>query len=110
MITDLPDQFYPSGSYEVSSIASDNIGVSMVELFWQADNGEIQSVICTESYDQEIGVIYKGVLSYENISPGTEISYWTVAIDASSQSNQSESELKHFITVSYTHLTLPTKA
>ena len=97
LITDLPDQFYPSGSYEVSSIASDNIGVSMVELFWQADNGEIQSVICTESYDQEIGVIYEGVLSYENISPGTEISYWTVAIDASSQSNQSESELKHFI-------------
>ena len=97
LITDLPDQFYPSGSYEVVSIASDNIGISMVELFWQASNGAIQSVICTESYDQEVGVIYEGVLWYENISPGTEISYWTVATDASSQSNQSESELKHFI-------------
>ena len=97
LITDLADQFYPSGSYEVVSIASDNIGISMVELFWQASNGAIQSVICTESYDQEVGVIYEGVLSYENISPGTEISYWTVATDASSQSNQSESELKHFI-------------
>ena len=97
LITDLADQFYPSGSYEVASIASDNIGISMVELFWQASNGAIQSVICTESYDQEVGVIYEGVLWYENISPGTEISYWTVATDASSQSNQSESELKHFI-------------
>jgi choice-of-anchor B domain-containing protein len=97
LITDLADQFYPSGSYEVVSIASDNIGISMVELFWQASNGAIQSVICTESYDQEVGVIYEGILSYENISPGTEISYWTVATDASSQSNQSESELKHFI-------------
>jgi len=97
LITDLADQFYPSGSYEVASIASDNIGIGMVELFWQASNGAIQSVICTESYDQEVGVIYEGVLSYENISPGTEISYWTVATDASSQLNQSESELKHFI-------------
>ena len=34
LITDLADQFYPSGSYEVASIASDNIGISMVELFW----------------------------------------------------------------------------
>jgi len=97
LITDLADQFYPSGSYEVASIASDNIGIGMVELFWQASNGAIQTVICTESYDQEVGVIYEGILSYENISPGTEISYWTVATDASSQSNQSESELKHFI-------------
>jgi len=97
LITDLADQFYPSGSYEVVSIASDNIGISMVELFWQVGNGEIQTVTCTELNDQDYGVIYEGVLSYENISPGTEISYWTVATDASSQSNQSESELKHFI-------------
>ena len=96
MITELADQFYPSGSYEVTSIASDNIGISMVKLFWQADNGEIQSVTCIDDYDQELGSIYVGILSYENIYPGTEISYWTEAIDVSSQSNQSESELKHF--------------
>jgi choice-of-anchor B domain-containing protein len=97
LITDLANQFYPSGSYEVVSFASDNIGIGMVELFWQVGNGEIQTVTCTELNDQDYGVIYEGVLSYENISPGTEISYWTVATDASSQSNQSESELKHFI-------------
>jgi len=96
LITELADQFYPSGSYEVTSIASDNIGISMVELFWQADNGEIQSVTCIDDYDQELGLIYVGILSYENIYPGTEISYWTEATDVSSQSNQSESELKHF--------------
>tara|TARA_B100001146_G_scaffold139496_1_gene122386 strand:- start:193 stop:1608 length:1416 start_codon:yes stop_codon:yes gene_type:complete len=96
LITELADQFYPSGSYEVTSIASDNIGISMVKLFWQADNGEIQSVTCIDDYDQELGSIYVGILSYENIYPGTEISYWTEAIDVSSQSNQSESELKHF--------------
>ena len=96
LITDLADQFYPSGSYEVVSIASDNIGIGMVELFWQVGNGEIQTVTCTELNDQDYGVIYEGVLSYENISPGTEITYWSGATDASSQSNQSESEQKHF--------------
>jgi len=96
LITDLADQFYPSGSYEVVSIASDNIGISMVELFWQVGNGEIQTVTCTELNDPEYGVIYEGVLFYEDISPGTEIIYWSGATDASNQSNQSESEQKHF--------------
>jgi len=96
LITDLADQFYPSGSYEVVSIASDNIGIGMVELFWQVGNGEIQTVTCTELNDQDYGVIYEGVLSYEDISPGTEIIYWSGATDASSQSNQSESEQKYF--------------
>ena len=96
LITDLANQFYPSGSYEVVSIASDNIGIGMVELFWQVGNGEIQTVTCTELNDQDYGVIYEGVLSYEDISPGTEITYWSGATDASSQSNQSESEQKHF--------------
>ena len=96
LITDLADQFYPSGSYEVVSIASDNIGIGMVELFWQVGNGEIQTVTCTELNDQDYGVIYEGVLSYEDISPGTEITYWSGATDASNQSNQSESEQKHF--------------
>ena len=96
LITDLADQFYPSGSYEVVSIASDNIGIGMVELFWQVGNGEIQTVTCTELNDQDYGVIYEGVLSYEDISPGTEIIYWSGATDASNQSNQSESEQKHF--------------
>ena len=96
LITDLADQFYPSGSYEVVSIASDNIGIDMVELFWQVGNGEIQTVTCTELNDPEYGLIFKGILSYEDISPGTEIIYWSGATDASSQSNQSESEQKHF--------------
>jgi len=96
LITDLADQFYPSGSYEVVSIASDNIGIGMVELFWQVGNGEIQTVTCTELNDQDYGVIYEGVLSYEDIYPGTEITYWSGATDASNQSNQSESEQKHF--------------
>jgi len=96
LITDLADQFYPSGSYEVASIAYDNIGIGMVELFWQVGNGEIQTVTCTELNDPEYGLIYEGVLSYEDIYPGTEIIYWSGATDASSQSNQSESEQKHF--------------
>ena len=96
LITDLADQFYPSGSYEVVSIASDNIGIDMVELFWQVGNGEIQTVTCTELNDPEYGLIFKGILSYEDIDPGTEITYWSGATDASSQSNQSESEQKHF--------------
>ena len=96
LITDLADQFYPSGSYEVVSIASDNIGIGMVELFWQVGNGGIQTVTCTELNDPDYGLIYEGVLSYEDISPGTEITYWSGATDASSQSNQSESEQKHF--------------
>ena len=96
LITDLADQFYPSGSYEIVSIASDNIGIDMVELFWQVGNGEIQTVTCTELNDPEYGLIFKGILSYEDIDPGTEITYWSGATDASSQSNQSESEQKHF--------------
>ena len=41
-------------------------------------------------------MIYEGVLSYENISTGTEISYWSVATDASSQGNQMQSDQKQF--------------
>ena len=96
LITDLADQFYPSGSYEIVSIASDNFGISLVELFWQVGNGEIQSITCTQLIDQDYGVIYEGVLSYENISTGTEISYWSVATDASSQGNQMQSDQKQF--------------
>jgi len=96
LITDLADQFYTSGSYEIVSIASDNYGINLVELFWQVGNGEIQSIACTQLNDQDYGVIYEGVLSYENISTGTEISYWSVATDASSQGNQMQSDQKQF--------------
>jgi len=96
LITQVKDQFYPSGSYDIISIASDNIGINTVELFWQAGNNEIQSIICEETYDQDYGDSYIGSISYDGISPGTEIRYWVVAKDASSQSNQSESDEKHF--------------
>ena len=96
LITDIEDQFYPSGSYDILSIASDNIGINSVELFWQAGNNQIQSIICEETFNQDFGTVYLGSISYDGISPGTEIRYWTVATDASSQSNQSESDEKHF--------------
>jgi len=97
LITDLADQFYPSGSCEVVSIASDNFGISLVKLFWQVGNGEIQSIVCTELNDQDHDVIYKGILSYVDIFPGTEISYWSVVTDASSQANQTQSDQKQFL-------------
>ena len=96
LITQAEDQFYPSGSYDIISIASDNIGINTVELFWQAGSNQIQSIICEETYDQDFGTSYLGTISYNGISPGTEIRYWAVATDASSQSNQSESDEKHF--------------
>ena len=96
LITQVEDQFYPSGSFDVISIASDNIGINSVELFWQAGDNQIQSIVCEESYDQDLGAVYVGSISYNGIAPGTAIRYWAVATDASSQSNQSQSDENHF--------------
>ena len=95
-ITQVEDQFYPSGSFDVISIASDNIGINSVELFWQAGDNQIQSIVCEESHDQDLGAVYVGSISYNGIAPGTAIRYWAVATDASSQSNQSQSDENHF--------------
>ena len=96
LITQVEDQFYPSGSFDVISIASDNIGINSVELFWQAGDNQIQSIVCEESHDQDLGAVYVGSISYNGIAPGTAIRYWAVATDASSQSNQSQSDDNHF--------------
>ena len=96
LITQVEDQFYPSGSFDVISIASDNIGINSVELFWQAGDNQIQSIVCEESHDQDLGAVYVGSISYNGIAPGTAIRYWAVATDASSQSNQSQSDENHF--------------
>ena len=96
LITQVEDQFYPSGSFDVISIASDNIGINSVELFWQAGDNQIQSIVCEESHDQDLGAVYVGAISYNGIAPGTAIRYWAVATDASSQSNQSQSDENHF--------------
>ena len=96
LITQVEDQFYPSGSFDVISIASDNIGINSVELFWQAGDNQKQSIICEESHDQDLGAVYVGSISYNGIAPGTAIRYWAVATDASSQSNQSQSDENHF--------------
>ena len=96
LITQVEDQFYPSGSFDVISIASDNIGINSVEHFWQAGDNQIQSIVCEESHDQDLGAVYVGSISYNGIAPGTAIRYWAVATDASSQSNQSQSDENHF--------------
>ena len=96
LITQVEDQFYPSGSFDVISIAYDNIGINSVELFWQAGDNQIQSIVCEESHDQDLGAVYVGSISYNGIAPGTAIRYWAVATDASSQSNQSQSDENHF--------------
>ena len=96
LITQVEDQFYPSGSFDVISIASDNIGINSVELFWQAGDNQIQSIVCEESHDQDLGAVYVGSISYNGIAPGTAIRYWAVATDASSQSNQFQSDENHF--------------
>ena len=96
LITDIENQFYPSGSFNIYINASDNIGISMVEIFWQAGNSEIQSTVCSEIYSPNLGLVYAGLMSYNDINPGIEIRYWSVATDASSQSNQSVSYEKQF--------------
>ena len=96
LISQVEDQFYQSGSFDVISIASDNIGINIVELFWQAGDNQIQSIVCEESHDQDLGAVYVGSISYNGIAPGTAIRYWAVATDASSQSNQSQSDENHF--------------
>ena len=96
LITDIEDQFYPTSSFNVYINASDNIGISMVELFWQAGNGEIQSTVCSEIYSQNLGLVYVGLITYNDINPGTEIRYWAIATDEGSQNNQSVSDENQF--------------
>ena len=101
VVTDIEDQFYPSGSFEVMAVASDNIGISLVELYWQAGTSQIQSSICEESYNEDLGTVYSASISYADIIPGTEIRYWVIATDASSQSNESQSDEKQFYISEY---------
>ncbi len=96
LITDIEDQFYPTSSFNVYINASDNIGISMVELFWQAGNDEIQSTVCSEIYSQNLGLVYVGLITYNDINPGTEIRYWAIATDEGSQNNQSVSDENQF--------------
>ncbi len=99
-ISNLNDQFYPAGSYEVYIEASDNIGIGSVELQWRVGNGDIQTAACSE-----IGTsgIYEGTLTYADVDPVTFITYWGLVTDASSMSNQTESSLKFFtVTDDYT--------
>ena len=99
-ISNLNDQFYPAGSYEVYIEASDNIGIGTVELQWRVGNSDVQTAACSE-----IGTsgIYEGTVTYSDVDPVTFITYWAVVTDASSMANQTESELKVFaVTDDYT--------
>ena len=99
-ISNINDQFYPAGSYEVYIEASDNIGIGSVELQWRVGNSDIQTAACSE-----IGTsgIYEGTLTYADADPVTFITYWGLVTDASSMSNQTESDLKFFtVTDDYT--------
>jgi hypothetical protein len=92
-ISDLSDHFYPSGTFDVYVVATDNIGISAVSLHWQVGESTIQSSECTQ-----IGTSseFVGALTYVDVEPGSTIRYWAVATDASSTANQSESEEKEF--------------
>ncbi len=92
-ISDLEDQLYPSGSFDVYIEASDNIGIGSVELHWQIGNGDIQIITCSES---PLSGVFQGVLSFSDVIPGTVISYWAEVTDASSVANQTVSNSKVF--------------
>jgi choice-of-anchor B domain-containing protein len=99
-LSNLEDQFYPNGEYTVSIEATDNIGVSTVELIWQVGDNATQSTQCSQVGSSNI---YEGILSYSGANPGTSIAYWALVTDASSAANQTESETKIFyITNDYT--------
>ena len=92
-LSDLEDQFYPNGAYDVHIVTSDNIGIGHVELQWQIGNGDIQSATCSES---ALSGVYEGILTYSDVEPGTIITYWTTITDASSMANETVSDSKVF--------------
>ena len=92
-ISDLSDHFYPSGTFDVYVVATDNFGISAVSLHWQVGESTIQSSECTQIGSSSDFV---GALTYVDVEPGSTIRYWAVATDASSTANQSESEEKEF--------------
>ena len=92
-LSDLEDQFYPNGAYDVHIVTSDNIGIGHVELQWQIGNGDIQSTTCSES---ALSGVYEGILTYSDVEPGTIITYWTTITDASSMANETVSDSKVF--------------
>ena len=92
-VSDINDQFYPNGVQVVNIEATDNIAVDSVYLFWQVGNGVEQSVLCTQGIN---AAMYQGELTYSDVLPGTEITYWIKVIDVSSMGNSDESDPKHF--------------
>jgi len=99
-LSDLEDQFYPNGAFNVHIVTSDNIGIGHVELQWQIGNGDLQSITCSET---SLSGVYEGVLTYSDVVPGTMITYWTTITDASSMANETVSESKVFsVTENYT--------
>lgn len=92
-VTQIEDQFYPHGSANIYTMATDNYGISAVELNWQVGDGAVHTTPCVATGNPNE---FTAELMYNGIEPGNTIRYWSMATDASSAGNQTVSETKEF--------------
>jgi len=92
-VSDLNDLFGRSGSEDVSTYVTDNIGVGDVFLEYIISNNPqmVHSVLM--SY---YGTEWRGTITWEDVPWHTIISYWVKAVDSSSQFNEQTSTIQSF--------------
>jgi hypothetical protein len=91
-VDSLSETVFLSGSRQVHALASDNIGVGSVTLFWQVGSGDWQS----SPMAQTAADTFAGNLNYSVEEFGELVYYFVRAVDSSSRQNVTDSPTRVF--------------
>lgn len=89
-VSEIGNQFGQSGTVPVEAVISDNIAVAEAQLEYTIRSGDVDTPYSTLMVYQDS--VWKGDLSWDQVSWHSVITYWVRAIDSTSQRNETVSE------------------
>lgn len=98
----LPNFIDRSGTASVSVLATDNIGIDSVFLYWYYSFNQEEILVTPMSLD---GYFWQGNIEWENLSGNDKVYYFATAKDSSSNSNIGYSDTLSFQIINKTILT-----
>ena len=98
----LPNFIDRSGAASVSVLATDNIGIDSVFLYWYYSFNQEEILVTPMSLD---GYFWQGNIEWENLSGNDKVYYFAAAKDSSSNSNIGYSDTLSFQIINKTILT-----
>ena len=96
LIDSLPNTVLHYGTQEIRITATDNIGLSLVEFFYQQEGGSFQSVAMTETAEDT----FSAIASWSGLNSQSYYYYYFELTDISAISNLTQSDLYNFQVVS----------